>query len=70
MEMELEMEMESHGGLSVTIRSSDKKKNYPTTSQYGPLSALIELQSHPLAGQAQACERLVRRMGRGPDGTC
>ena len=46
------------------------KKNYPTTSQYGPLSARNEPQSHPLAGQAQACGRLIRRMDRGPDGTC
>ena len=46
------------------------KKHYPTTSQYRPLSARSELQSHPLAGQAQACGRLIRRMDRGPDGTC
>ena len=44
-----------------------KKKN-PTTSQHGPLSARTEQQSHPRAGQAQACG--IRRMDRGPDGTC
>ena len=44
------------------------KKHYPTTSQYGPLSARSELQSHPLAGQTHACGRLTRRMDRGPDG--
>ena len=38
--------------------------------QHGPLSARRELQSHPLAGQAQACGRLTKsgRAG-GPDGT-
>ena len=46
------------------------KKNYPTTSWHRPLSARNEHQSHPLAGQAQACGRLIRRMDRGPDGTC
>ena len=47
-----------------------QKKNYPTTSWNRPLSARNEHQSHPLAGQAQACGRLIRRMDRGPDGTC
>ena len=29
----MEMEMDSHGGLEVTIRQTEsKKKNYPTTS--------------------------------------
>ena len=68
------MEMDSHGGLEVTIRQTEydqaEKKNYPTTSWYRPLSARNEHQSHPLAGQAQACGRLIRRMDRGPDGTC
>ena len=51
------MEMDSHGGLEVTIRQTEskKKKNYPTTSLNRPLSARNEHQSHPLAGQAQAC---------------
>ena len=63
--------MDSHGGLEVTIRQTEsKKKNYPTTSLNRPLSARNEHQSHPLAGQAQACGRLIRRMDRGPDGTC
>ena len=34
--------------------SKQKKKNIHST-QHGPLSARGELQSHPLAGQAQAC---------------
>ena len=68
--MEMEMEMDSHGGLEVTIRQTESKKNYPTTSLNRPLSARNEHQSHPLAGQAQACGRLIRRMDRGPDGTC
>ena len=42
------------------------KKNYPTTSWHRPLSARNEHHSHPLAGQAQACGRLIRRMDRGP----
>ena len=28
----MEMEMDSHGGLEVTIRQTESKKNYPTTS--------------------------------------
>ena len=36
-------------------RLSGKKKTYPTTSWHRPLSARNERQSHPLAGQAQAC---------------
>ena len=67
---QMEMEMDSHGGLEVTIRQTESKKNYPTTSWNRPLSARNEHQSHPLAGQAQACGRLIRRMDRGPDGTC
>ena len=53
----LEMEMESHGGLSGHNRElpTTEKKNLPTSSRYGPLSARVERQSHPLAGQAQAC---------------
>ena len=70
MMMMMEMEMDSHGGLKVTIRQTESKKNYPTTSWNRPLSARNEHQSHPLAGQAQACGRLIRRMDRGPDGTC
>ena len=66
----MEMEMDSHGGHEVTIRQTEWKKNYPTTSWHRPLSARNEHQSHPLAGQAQACGRLIRRMDRGPDGTC
>ena len=38
--------------------------------QHGPQSARGELQSHPLAGQAQACGRPHRWKGLGPDGTC
>ena len=64
------VEMDSHGGLEVTIMQTEWKKNYTTTSWYRPLSARNEHQSHPLAGQAQACGRLIRRMDRGPDGTC
>ena len=55
----MEMEMEISGrsqGYGQAIRLS--KKNYPFTSQQGPLSARGKLQSHPLAGQAQACGRL------------
>ena len=38
--------------------------------QHGPLSARGELQSHPLAGQAQACGRLTEGgWAGGPDGT-
>ena len=53
----MEMEMDSDGGLEVTIRQTvwkKKKKTYPTTSWHRPLSARNEHQSHPLAGQAQA----------------
>ena len=40
------------------------------TSQHGPLSAHRELQSHPLAGQAQACGRLTKGgWAGGHDGT-
>ena len=47
------------------------KKNLPTSSRYGPLSARVERQSHPLAGQAQACGRPHRWMDtKGPDSTC
>ena len=70
-EMMMEMVMDSHGGLEVTIRQTESKKK--TTQQLRetkPLSARNEHQSHPLAGQAQACGRLIRRMDRGPDGTC
>ena len=64
--MKMKMEMDSHGGLEVTIRQTEwKKTTYPTTSWHRPLSARDERQSHPLAGQA-----LIRRMDRGPDGTC
>ena len=38
--------------------------------QHGPLSARGELQSHPLAGQAQACGHPTQVDGPGPDGTC
>ena len=51
-------------------RLSGKKKPTQQTSWHRPLSARNEHQSHPLAGQAQACGRLIRRMDRGPDGTC
>ena len=41
-----------------------------TCSVHGPQSARRELQSHPLAGQAQACGRLTKGgWARGPDGT-
>ena len=70
-EAQMEMEMDSHGGLKVTIRKTEWKIFfYPTTSWHRPLSARNEHQSHPLAEQAQACGRLIRRMDRGPDGTC
>ena len=47
------------------------KKNYPFTLLHGPLSARGERQSHPLAGQAQACGRPTQGGGAGgPDGTC
>ena len=43
------MEMDSHGGLEVTIRQTEwKKKTYPTTSWHRPLSARNEHQSHRL----------------------
>ena len=44
------------------LPTTSKKKNLPTSSQYGPLSARVERQSHPLAGQAQACGRPHRWM--------
>ena len=47
-----------------------KRKNFLLTLQHGPLSTRRELQSHPLARQAQDCGRLTRPMERGPDGTC
>ena len=59
------MEMDSHGGQS---GAHTKKKHYPTTSWHGPLSARNEHQSHPLAGEAQACGRLIRRISS--DGGC
>ena len=46
------------------------KKNCLITLQHGPLSARGELQSHPLAGHAQACGRLTKGgWAAGPDGT-
>ena len=42
-----------------------EKKNYPFTLLHGPLSARGELQSHPLAGQAQACGRTTQVEGPG-----
>ena len=30
--MKKRVEMDSHGGLEVTIRQTESKKNYPTTS--------------------------------------
>ena len=58
-----------HGMEVSRLRSGrlSGKKNYPTTSWHRPLSARNEHQSHPLAGQAQACGRLIRRMDRGPN---
>ena len=63
-------------GNGISRKSQDeagrvlRKKNCLLTLQHGPLSARRELQSHPLAGQAQACGRLTKggRAG-GPDGT-
>ena len=65
----LEMEMESHGSVSIMKRQFQNK----TTGQSlwrAPLSARSELHSHPLAEQAQACGRLTKG-GRaaGPDST-
>ena len=46
------------------------KKKTAQQLQHGPLSARRELQSHPLAGQAQACGRLTKGgWAGGPDGT-
>ena len=42
-----------------------EKKNYPFTLLHGPLSARGERQSHPLAGQAQACGRPTQVEGPG-----
>ena len=48
-----------------------EKRNYPFTVQHGPLSARGERQSHPLAGQAQACGHPTQVEGPGgADGTC
>ena len=48
-------------------------RHYKKTAHYlqhGPLSARTELQSHPLAGQAQACGRLTKGgWAGGPEGT-
>ena len=49
-------EVSSHDEASSAL----KKKNCLLTLQHGPLSARRELQSHPLAGQAQACGRLTK----------
>ena len=49
---------------------ANSARNCKPTLRHGPLSARGELQSHLLTGQAQACWRLTRRKGRGPDGTC
>ena len=51
--------------VSQSQSGAHTKKNYPSTSQYGPLSARGELQSHPLAGQAQACGHLTQVDGPG-----
>ena len=60
-----EMEMESHGGLESWWGRLGTTKKTAHYLQHGHLSARRELQSHPLAGQAQACGRLTkRRMGR------
>ena len=50
-------EVSSHDEASSALR---EKKNCLLTLQHGPLSARRELQSHPLAGQAQACGRLTK----------
>ena len=50
--------------------SALKKKNCLITLQHGPLSARGELQSHPLAVQAQACGSFTKGgWAGGPDGT-
>ena len=61
--MMMEMEMDSHGGLEVTIRQTEWKKKLPN-------NFVAQTSECSLAGQAQACGRLIRRMDRGPDGTC
>ena len=58
-ELVLEMEMESHGRVSIMKAQSQHK----TTGQSlwrEPLSARSELHSHPLAEHAQACTRLPK----------
>ena len=57
--------MESHGGLKDTIRQTEQTKKTTHSMQHGPLSARGELQSHPLAGQAQACGHPTQVDGRG-----
>ena len=48
------------------LRSGRLSKQKNTHSmQHGPLSARGELQSHPLAGQAQACGRPTQVDGPG-----
>ena len=52
-------------------RLSKKKKKTTHSMQHGIVSARGELQSHPLAGQAQACGRSTQVDGPvRPDGTC
>ena len=61
------MEMESHGMMR---QAQPYKKKTAQQLRHGPLSARRELQSHPLAGQAQARGRLTKGgWARGPDGT-
>ena len=66
MEMEMDLtEVSSHDEAISAL-----KKNCLITLQHEPLSARGELQSHPLAGQAQACGRLTKGgWAGGPDGT-
>ena len=52
-------------GYERSSRLSEEKKNYPFTLLHGPLSARGERQSHPLAGQAQACGRPTQVEGPG-----
>ena len=58
----MEMEMESHGGVSIMKRQPQHK----TTGHslwHELLSARSELHSHPLAEQAQACGHLTKSEG-------
>ena len=64
----MEMEMESHGSVSIMKRRSQHKTTGRSLWRVSP-SARCELHSHPLAEQAQACGRLKGGRAGGPDGT-